>query len=86
MATYADTTFEKEVRRLINLNGEAATKAMVDGAQHSFEAYREQVGFLRGLAKALEACDEARRLVVGEEPVSGVEARRRMLQKAGGVV
>ena len=86
MATYADTTFENEVRRLINGMGQTATKDLVDGAQHTIEGYREQVGFLRGLAKALEACDQARRLISGEEPVSGVEARRRQIQKVGGVV
>lgn len=81
MASTADTTFENEVRRLLNGLGENASKALIDGAQHSLDGYREQVGFIRGIAKALEACDQARRLIVGEEPSTSPEARRRMAMK-----
>ena len=52
MASYADTTFENEVRKVLNGLIERSTKSMVDGVP--VESYREEVGHLRGLREALD--------------------------------
>jgi hypothetical protein len=86
MASFADTTFENEVRKILNAAIEAETKAVVDGIAP--EHYREAVGLIRGLKEALNACDQARRLIAGEPPKTDPGTRRAMAMKnsPGGVV
>ena len=81
MASFADTTFEVEIRKVLNSKIAASTKAIVDGI--AVEHYREEVGYLRGLNDALDACDEARRLIAGEPPKSDTATRRQMALKNG---
>ena len=82
MASYSDTVFENEVRKLISDKLTGSVTAVADGtATTSIEAYREQVGFIRGLRFALEACAEAHRLLAGEPPKTDAETRRKMASK-----
>lgn len=84
MASFADTTFEQEVRKVLNAAIAKATEAVVEGVAEGH--YREQVGYLRGLREGLNACDEARRLIAGEPPKNDAATRRAMATKNGGLV
>lgn len=86
MASYADTVFENEVRKLLNDKGDAESRAVLNGTPQTIEQYREQVGYLRGLKDALKMCDEARRLISGEPPKTDPETRKKMATKVDGVI
>ena len=89
MASYTDTVFENEVRKVISEKLTGSVTAVADGtAAESIEAYREQVGFIRGLRFALDACGEAHRLLAGEPPKQDAETRRKMASgfKGTGVI
>ena len=86
MASFADTVFENEVRKLLNDKGDAESRAVLAGTPQTIEQYREQVGYLRGLKDALKFCDEARRLIAGEPPKTDPETRKKMATKVDGVI
>jgi hypothetical protein len=86
MASYADTVFENEVRKILGDKLAHLMRAAAEGTPQTLDKYREMVGEIRGVQVALDACDEARRLIVGEEPKTDALTRRRMATRDMGVV
>lgn len=77
MPSYADTVFEKEVRRILDERMLRLSLAVARGEPQTNDAYRERVGEIRGIETALKACDEARRLIAGEPPADLHDTRRK---------
>ena len=86
MASFADTTFENEARKVLNDKLRTLIEWVADGGPQTIEAYREAAGEIKGLKVALEACNEARRLIAGEEPHADALSRRRMATGSKGLV
>lgn len=86
MTTTSDITFEHSVRENLLQLKVTAVRALASGQigserKTSGEAYWDQVGYLRGLEDAKKACDEAHRLISGEEPRHDTATRLRMSAK-----